>query len=81
MRGRTNTLTTTTSKTAVATSKRGGDNVQPARPTSAETRASSSSVSIVVKGNAQESMHPQSLRIITEVDGIINEKRVFIYDK
>jgi hypothetical protein len=60
MRGRPNTITTETSKTATSTIKRGA--AQP-RPNSGDSETSSTA-SIVI-----ESMHSHTLKIITEVDG------------
>jgi hypothetical protein len=72
MRGRTNTVTTTTSKTSVSTSKRLGGGKQ--RTNSDATRASSGNTSVIVGFHPQELYHSQSLKQITEVDGIFRTK-------
>lgn len=74
MRGRTNTMTTVPPKTTASTAKRISGQ---ARLNSDDSRASST-VSILVGGNSQESMHQEPLRIITEVDGNIIHKNISI---
>ncbi len=60
----------TAPKTATSTIKRGAGQL---RPTSGES-GMSSSASIIVGNNPQESMHSEPLKIIAEVDGIITKK-------
>jgi len=74
MRGRTNTVTTTASKASVSTSKRLGGGVKP-RTNSDVTRASSGATSIIIGFNPQESYRSQTLKQITEVDGIFRREK------
>ncbi len=62
----------TAPKTATSTIKRGAGQL---RPTSGES-GMSSSTSIIVGNNPQESMHSEPLKIIAEVDGIITKKSI-----
>jgi hypothetical protein len=72
MRGRTNTTTTTTSKTSVSTSKQIGG--RP-RFNSGATGTSSGIASTITGINQQKSNYSRSLKLITEVDGIFQKPK------
>jgi hypothetical protein len=75
MRGRTNTITTVSSKKTVSTSKRTVNGGGPPRLNSAGTRTSSGATSIIIGNNPHESNYLRPSKLITQVDGI------FVYFK
>lgn len=66
-------MPTSPPKTAATTFKRGAGRT---RATSSGSRRSSS-VSITVGGNGQDSVHSEALKIITEVDGMRTQGKSF----
>lgn len=79
MRGRTNTMTTTASKASMSTTKR-MIGAGKGRPNSDATQTSSSGTSLIVPIKSQVAIRARPVKVITEVDGKINNENISIDD-